>query len=185
MSKRIFDVILAFFGLLLTSGIILLLLLWAKIDTGGSGIFRQKRVGQFGEIFEIFKIRTMNVKNGQISSFGKFVRKYKLDELPQLVNILKGDMSFVGPRPDIPGYYDRLEGEDRNVLLLKPGLCSRATLKFINEEELLAAQKNPLEYNDEIIFPEKIKLNLQYYHNQSFMEDLKILYLSFKKILIG
>lgn len=117
----------------------------------------------------------MNGNNNKISPIGSFLRKYKIDELPQLFNILKGDMSFVGPRPDIEGYYDQLTGEERKILKLKPGLTSEASIIFRNEEELLAKQNNPLKYNDEVLFPEKIRLNLDYYYNRSIFLDLKII----------
>lgn len=107
------------------------------------------------------------------------MRKTKLDEAPQLFNILKGDMSFVGPRPDIAGYYDRLEGEAKLILALKPGLTSEAGIKFRNEEKILSKQEDPLKYNDEILFPEKVKMNLRYYYNLSFKEDLYILFKTF------
>ena len=118
----------------------------------------------------------MHLDTGAISRYGNFLRKSKLDELPQLLNILLGQMSFVGPRPDIPGYYDRLKGEDRKILELKPGLCSWAAIKYFNEDEELKLHTNPLEYNDEIIFPDKVRMNLEYYYNQSFSEDIKILW---------
>ena len=107
--------------------------------------------------------------------FGKFLRKSKLDELPQLLNIIKGDMSVVGPRPDIPGYYDLLEGENRKILELKPGLTSEASIKYRNEEELLQSAINSKQYNDEIIFPDKVKMNLNYYYNYNLLIDLKII----------
>lgn len=117
----------------------------------------------------------MNGNNNKISPIGSFLRKYKIDELPQLLNILKGEMSFVGPRPDIEGYYDKLTGEERKILELKPGLTSEASIIYKNEEELLAKQNNPLKYNDEVLFPEKIRLNLDYYYNRSIFLDLKII----------
>lgn len=183
-SKRIFDFLLAVLGLLVFGWLMLILMLLARIDTGESGIFKQKRIGQFGRPFQILKIRTIHPKNHRISGLGKALRSYKLDELPQLVNIIKGDMSFVGPRPDVPGYYDLLEGESRKILNLKPGLCSRATIKYINEEEILLLKENPLRFNDEVIFPEKIKLNLDYYYKQSVKEDLNILFLTLIKIVL-
>ena len=121
----------------------------------------------------------MNSTFENISSFGKFIRKFKLDELPQLINVLFGQMSFVGPRPDIPGYYDTLKGEDRKILELKPGLTSEASIKYYNEESILMNKINPLEYNDSVIFPDKVKMNLEYYYKQSFSEDLKIIFKTF------
>ena len=106
---------------------------------------------------------------------GAILNKYKLNELPQLWNVLKGEMSFVGPRPDVEGYADKLTGEDRNILLLKPGITGPATLKYRNEEELLAQQDEPLKYNDEVIWPDKVKINLKYFNEQSFLGDLKII----------
>lgn len=116
----------------------------------------------------------MQVCCGTISRYGNFLRNSKFDELPQLLNILGGQMSFVGPRPDVPGYYDRLQGEARKLLELKPGLCSRAAIKYFNEESLLAQQPDALHYNDTVIFPDKVQMNLEYYYNRSFMEDLRI-----------
>lgn len=111
-----------------------------------------------------------------ISRFGNFIRKTKIDELPQLLNVLMGQMSIVDPLPDVPGYYDKLQGTDRKILELKPGLTSPATLKYVNEETLLAQQENPLHYNDTILFPDKVKLNLYYYHTRTFFGDLKIIW---------
>lgn len=125
----------------------------------------------------------MHRRTNNISGFGKFLRRSKLDELPQLFNIFIGDMSFVGPRPDVEGYYDRLRGEDRLILNLKPGLFSRAALKYINEDEVLNFQQDPDKYNDEVLFPDKVRLNLDYYYNQSFLEDCKIIIASIKGIL--
>lgn len=139
-------------------------------------MFIQDRIGQFGKIFKIYKIKTLHPKTNAISTWGSFLRKSKLDELPQLFNILKGDMSFVGSRPDIPGYYDLLQGKDRKILALKPGLTSEASIKYKDEEELLAQQENPLAYNDRIIFPDKVKMNLEYYHQRSFWGDLGIIF---------
>jgi lipopolysaccharide/colanic/teichoic acid biosynthesis glycosyltransferase len=118
---------------------------------------------------EVHRVKT-------ISRFGNFIRKTKIDELPQLFNLLIGNMSVVGPRPDVVGYYDKLQGEERKILELKPGLTSLATLKYANEETLLAQQENPLHYNDIILFPDKVKLNLHYYHTRTFFGDLKIIW---------
>lgn len=161
---------------MLFSPLLLLVYLLSSLNTRSSGLFIQKRVGQFGQIFKIYKIKTLHPKTKAISGWGKFLRKSKLDELPQLFNILIGDMSFVGPRPDIPGYYDLLEGEDRKILELKPGLTSEASIKYKNEEELLAQQKDPLEYNDTVLFPDKVKMNLDYFYQRSFLGDLGIIF---------
>lgn len=147
----------------------------ASVDTRSSGLFVQERVGQHGKVFKIFKLKTFHPLTEKISPIGSFLRKYKIDELPQLLNVLIGDMSLVGPRPDIPGYYDQLQGEDRKILELKPGITSLASIKYANEEQFLAAQPEPLKYNDEVIFPDKIKMNLDYYHQKSLWLDFKII----------
>lgn len=148
--------------------------------TRSSGIFLQERVGQYGRMFTIIKFRTMVPDpkgNGQIiPPVSAFLRNAKLDELPQVVNVLKGDMSLVGPRPDIRGYYDSLEGEARKILNLKPGLTSPASIKYYNEEQLLAGQKDPLHYNDTVLFPDKVRMNLEYYYTRSFFGDIKIIW---------
>lgn len=156
----------------------------ATCSTKKFGLFSQNRVGENGKLFKIFKIRTMKVhipkedfitlkNDDRITSFGKFLRLFKLDELPQMVNVLIGDMSLVGPRPDVPGYADKLIGDDRIILTVKPGITSPATLKFKNEENLLSKQKNPKKYNDEVIWPEKIKINKQYILEWSLINDIK------------
>jgi lipopolysaccharide/colanic/teichoic acid biosynthesis glycosyltransferase len=159
--------------------IVLLAWIIAIIDTKTNGVFTQDRIGQYGKKFKIYKFRTFqvdqNAEDSTVSKSGQFLRNYKLDELPQLINVLKGEMSIVGPRPDIPGYYDLLEGENRKILELKPGLTSLASLKYYNEDVLLRKQDNPLTYNDEVLFPDKIKMNLEYYQNQNFNKDMKII----------
>lgn len=186
MAKIIFDRVVSFFGLLFALPILLLVAIVIRIKMpDGPVLFRQKRVGQYGKLFTMVKFRTMSVgHNGtsvsvageaRITPLGAFLRKYKLDELPELWNVLKGDMSFVGPRPDVPGYADKLEGEDRGILLLKPGITGPATLKYRNEEELLAQQPNPQKYNDEVIFPDKVRINLEYLRNHSLAGDIAII----------
>ncbi|WP_366795045.1 sugar transferase [uncultured Chryseobacterium sp.] len=159
--------------------VLMILFFVASLDTGFPGIFMQERIGQYGKVFIIYKFRTYHAVTHTKSPIGNWMRKYKLDELPQLFNILKGEMSLVGPRPDIPGYYDILTGEDRLILRLKPGLTSEAGIKFRNEEKLLSIQKNPLRYNDEVLFPEKVKLNLEYFYQLSFKKDTQILLQTF------
>lgn len=153
----------------------------------GNFIFLQERIGQYGKKFYIYKIRTMKAgsdnnnmfvttaNDNRILPFGKWLRKTKLDEIVELVNVLKGEMSFVGPRPDVEGYADKLEGEDRKVLELRPGITGPASLKYINEEEILAKVDNPQQYNDEIIFPDKVRINLDYYYNRTFWGDIRII----------
>lgn len=181
-KKNIFDRTLALVLMLFFLPFFFVIYLIVSIDTQSSGIFVQKRVGQYGNLFDIYKFKTLHPVTRSISKLGKFLRKSKIDELPQLFNILKGEMSFVGPRPDIEGYYDKLIGEDRRVLQLKPGLTSEASLKYRNEEYLLAQQENPLQYNDEVLFPDKVKLNLEYLEKLSFKEDLKVVFKTIKAV---
>ena len=177
--KRIFDVLFSLLGLLFLGWLILVFWILATFDTKSNGLFIQERIGQFGNFFKIYKLKTMHPKTRTISKLGTFFRKSKIDELPQLWNVFLGDMSFVGPRPDIAGYYDILEGENRSILELKPGITSLASIKYANEEAVLAQQINPLDYNDSIIFPDKVKMNLDYYKNHSFIGDLKIIFKTF------
>jgi hypothetical protein len=180
MSKRLFDLFFATLGLLLTSLLLVGLYCIAVYDTQQTGIFIQKRIGQYGVPFTIYKFRTFGRSTIKpISKIGAFLRNSKLDELPQLWNILIGDMSFVGPRPDIAGYYDVLQGENRKILELKPGLTSLASIKYAREEELLEKQENPLNYNDTVLFPDKVKMNLEYYYSNSIFGDLKIIWKTF------
>lgn len=174
--KRIFDLFFSVIGLFFFGLLLVLTFLLASIDTRSFGIFSQSRIGQKGKSFIIFKIKTMTDGSKSVSKFGCFLRKSKLDELPQLVNILCGSMSFVGPRPDVKGYYNSLLGEERHILQLKPGLTSEASLKYFDEEVLLKQKDNPKEYNDTVIFPDKVKLNLYYFYNQTILGDLKIIY---------
>jgi lipopolysaccharide/colanic/teichoic acid biosynthesis glycosyltransferase len=174
--KRLFDIFFSFLGLLFLGWLLLIGFIIASIVTKSFGIFSQQRVGQEGKLFQIYKFKSIDDRTHKIPKIGRFLRKSKLDELPQLWNILIGDMSFVGPRPDISGYYDKLEGENRKVLLLKPGLTSEASLKYSDEENILNNQKNPQKYNDEIIFPDKVGMNLNYFYNRKFWLDIKIIF---------
>ena len=176
MLKRVFDVVCAVFALLFLGIFIFIFWIIASIDTKSNGFFVQERIGQFGQKFYIYKLKSVQNHTNIISKFGRFIRKNKIDELPQLINILIGNMSFVGPRPDVAGYYDKLQGSNRQLLNLKPGLTSLASIKYSNEEEILAQQPNPQQYNDEIIFVDKVKMNLEYLANQSFILDLKIIF---------
>ena len=179
LYKNIFDYSVAILSLPLVLPVILVCWIIASIDTKSNGFFYQNRIGKNGLPFRVIKIKTMYnpTKSEQRSAITANVqsifRKYKLDELPQILNILSGNMSFVGPRPDVPGYADCLQGEDRIVLKLKPGITGPASIKYKNEEKILAAQINPQEYNDTIIWPDKVKINKTYYNNYTFSKDIK------------
>lgn len=186
LLKSIFDQLLALIDLLILWPLMLVIALMIKIKMpGGPVMFSQKRIGQHGKLFTMYKFRSMalfhtgspiSVKGeSRITTLGAFLRRYKLDELPELWNVLIGDMSFVGPRPDVPGYADKLEGEDRLVLSVKPGITGPASLKYSNEEELLAAQADPVAYNDNIIFPDKTRINLNYVKYRNFWLDIRII----------
>jgi len=184
--KRIFDIFASLFGLIVLSPVLLIIALLIKIRMPGPAFFRQERTGRLGKPFTILKFRSMTMDHAggtisvkgekRITPLGGCLRKYKLDELPELWNILKGDMSFVGPRPDMPEYTNRLKGEELKILELRPGLTGPATLVFANEEELLASVEDPQKHNDEVLWPEKVRLNLEYYHNRSFFGDISIIF---------
>jgi len=184
--KRIFDLGASMFGLIIFSPVFLIIFLLIKLKMpGGPVLFTQMRIGQHGTLFKIYKFRTMLINHdgntvsvkgeSRITHLGAFLRKYKLDELPELWNVLIGDMSFVGPRPDVPGYADRLVGKEKAILSLRPGITGPATLKFAKEEELLALQNDPVKYNNEVLYPQKVLINLSYAEHQSFILDLKII----------
>ena len=176
MTKRVFDIAFSLTAIVLLLPVLLICLILASADTNSTGLFLQERIGRLGKPFTIFKLRTMHSRTVKISGIGTFFRRFKLDELPQLFNVLLGNMSVVGPRPDISGYYDHLKGEARKILELKPGLTSGAAIKYANEETILLQQENPLLYNDTVLFPDKVKLNLDYYYHHSFFGDLKIVW---------
>jgi lipopolysaccharide/colanic/teichoic acid biosynthesis glycosyltransferase len=186
-SKRLFDFTVSLIGLIVLWPVFLVIAFLIKIKMpGGPVIFKQQRVGQQGKLFTMYKFRSMLVDHAgssisvkgesRITPLGEKLRRYKLDELPELWNVLIGDMSFVGPRPDVPGYADTLQGDDRKMLLLKPGITGPASLKYRNEEELLAQQEDPVKYNDQVVFPDKVKINLDYLENRTFWGDIKIIF---------
>lgn len=190
MSKILFDRLTALIGLLALAPVFLAIAVLIRIKMpDGSVLFKQQRVGQYGKLFTLIKFRTMSMGHGgssvsvagekRITPLGSILRKYKLDELPELWNVLTGDMSLVGPRPDVPGYADRLQGRDRDILQLKPGITGEATLKYRNEEELLAGQPDPQRYNDEVIYPDKVRINLDYLEHRTFMRDIRIIIRTF------
>ncbi len=176
-------------GLLLLWPISLIVAILIKVKMPGPVLFVQERVGKDGKLFKVHKFRSMRMRRedeaftgvaaaetDRITPLGEKLRKYKLDELPELWDVFIGKMSFVGPRPDVPGYADKLEGEDREILKLRPGITGPASLKYRNEEELLAQVDDPQRYNDEVIYPDKVRLNLYYLHHRSFWMDLKIIF---------
>ena len=175
----------AMVGLLSLWWLMLLVAICIKVKMPGPVLFRQQRVGRDGRLFTMVKFRTMLVNHGgnsvsvagesRITPLGSMLRRWKLDELPELWNVLLGDMSFVGPRPDVPGYADTLTGEDREILQLRPGITGPASMKYRNEEEILSAVENPQKYNDEVIFPDKVRINRLYLHDHSFFLDLKMI----------
>ncbi|MGP1592383.1 MAG: sugar transferase [Prevotella multiformis] len=192
--KWLFDKLVSVIGLVVLSPVLLVVAILIKKEMPGPVLFRQKRVGQHGRLFTVYKFRSMTVKaeasvaskdsevtsiasteQSRITPLGENLRRYKLDELPELWNVLKGDMSFVGPRPDVPGYADQLQGEERDILKLKPGITGPASLKYRNEEELLSSIDNPTQYNDEVIFPDKVRLNLYYLKHYSFIKDIQMI----------
>lgn len=181
--KRKFDIVFSFFGLVLLSPLILTGYVIASLSTKQSGFYKQQRVGSGGKIFNVIKLRTMRNIPGidttataktdpRITKGGAFLRACKLDELPQFLNVLSGDMSFVGPRPDVPGFADKLTGDDRVILSVRPGITGPATLKYKDEEEILAKQENPDKYNRDVIWPDKVKINREYVENYSFFKDI-------------
>ena len=183
-GKRVFDFVVALLGLIFLAVPMAVIAICLWITSGSPILFTQQRVGKDGEIFSVKKFRTMSVRpvkdssitvagDSRVTSIGRYLRRWKLDELPQLWNVLAGEMSFVGPRPDVPGYADKLQGDDRKLLLLRPGITGPATLAYRNEEEILAKVSDPVQYNNEIIYPDKVRINLEYIENCSLVQDLK------------
>jgi len=184
--KWLFDRVAAFVGLAVLWPVLLIVAILIKVKMpGGPAFFTQKRVGLHGRLFTMHKFRSMAVSHDnssvsvagetRITSFGATLRRYKLDELPELWDVLIGNMSFVGPRPDVPGYADMLTGDDRRMLELRPGITGPASLKYRDEEELLAKVDNPIEYNDKVIFPDKVRINLYYLDHYSFWKDIQMI----------
>jgi lipopolysaccharide/colanic/teichoic acid biosynthesis glycosyltransferase len=187
LQKKAFDIFFAILGLLLAWWLILIVWVAASIDTRSNGFFIQQRVGRNGKIFRVIKIKTMRpiddfdttvTRRGdpRITVLGALLRRLKIDELPQLWNVLLGDMSFVGPRPDVPGYADTLQGHERAMLSIRPGITGPATLKYRNEEELLANKSDPEAYNRDVIWPDKVRINLDYIRDWSLIRDLKYIF---------
>jgi lipopolysaccharide/colanic/teichoic acid biosynthesis glycosyltransferase len=185
--KRTFDIVVALVGLGIVGWTIIPAALWARRESGGSGIFRQPRIGRNGRVFHIYKIRTMREGSEQsttvtmtndprITRFGALLRHWKLDELPQLINVLRGDMSLVGPRPDVPAYLEQIRRDAPLALSVHPGITGPASIRYRCEEQLLAVVHDPQSFNDRVLFPDKLRINEAYVRNYSFLADLKYLW---------
>lgn len=182
ISKRAFDIVFSLIGLLILSPVLALTGICVRLSSRGPALFRQERTGRYGKPFTIYKFRTMVLNHGgssvsvrgesRITRLGSVLRKLKIDELPELWNILIGDMSFVGPRPDMPEYASRLQGEQRKILSVRPGITSPASLKYAREEEILSTVSDPLKHFDEVIWPDKMEMNLRYVRSRTFIGDL-------------
>ena len=184
LVKRVFDIFLSIIGIILTTPIIVVAIVIASIDTQSFGLFLQRRIGRYGKPFIVYKIKTMRAIEGidstvttkndlRITKSGKFLRDTKIDELPQLFNVLLGSMSFVGARPDVAGFADMLQGEDRVILSIPPAITGPASLKYRDEEEILANQEEPQRYNREVIWRDKVAINRDYINNWSFKKDIE------------
>ena len=190
LVKRFFDLFSALLGLVLLWPLILLCIIVSGIELRESGLFRQRRVGQYGNLFWIYKIKTMKStgrddqavtisSNTRIRKFGRLLRALKIDELPQLWNVVLGDMSLVGPRPDVPGYADNLTTNSSSILLLKPGVTGPASIKYRKEEEILNTYSDPKYVNDHYFYPDKVRINLEYQSNWTLLADIKYLLITF------
>ena len=193
MIKRIFDIASSLFVLVLASPFFIIISILIKLDSNGAIFFTQTRVGKNNKDFLLLKFRTMRVaqenlslitvgNDNRITNIGNFLRKYKLDELPQLINILKGEMSVVGPRPEVRKYVDMYSSSQLEVLSVKPGLTDPSSIKFSNESELLGTAANPEKYYIETLMPLKIEISLNYVRTQTFIGDLRIIFQTFSKI---
>lgn len=195
MLKRAFDFIFAFLGLIILSPVLLAVAVWIKLDSKGGIFFRQQRVGLQGELFAIHKFRTMREdteqqsrltvgKDSRITSSGQFLRKSKIDELPQLIDVVLGKMSLVGPRPEVPEFMDLYPQEQRDkILSVRPGMTDKASIEMVDENEILGQYDDPRQAYIDVIMPMKSKFYLDYVDNQSVMGDIKIIFLTIQKII--
>ncbi len=193
--KRLFDFIFSFLGLLTISPILFIISILIVIDSKGGIFYRQERVGQGNRDFRIFKFRTMHTnadklglitiggRDPRVTKVGYYLRKYKLDELPQLINVLVGDMSFVGPRPEVRKYVDLYTEVQKKVLEVRPGITDLASIKFRDENEVLEQNENPEQYYIDVIMPQKLDINLKYLKHRSFLKDIAVIFKTFIAIL--
>lgn len=188
--KRLFDIVFSFLGLIFLSWLFIIIALAVGLTSKGGVFYKQKRVGRYNKDFVLYKFRSMKVdsdkkslitignRDSRITSVGYFIRKYKLDELPQLLNVFKGDMSFVGPRPEVRYYVDMYTDDQKKVLDFRPGITDPASIAYRNENELLSTKDNPKEYYIQVVMPDKIRINLQYQAKRTFFSDIKIIFLT-------
>ena len=193
--KRLFDIVASTLGLLILSPVFIIVAIWIKLDSPGPVFYRQTRVGRYNKDFRIFKFRSMRVgsdkgslvtiggRDPRVTRSGYFIRKFKIDELPQLINVFKGDMSLVGPRPEVRHYVNYWTPEQMRVLDVRPGITDPASIRFRNENELLEKADDPERYYIDVIMQEKIKLYLDYVEKSSFWYDVKLIFLTFKVII--
>ncbi len=193
--KRLFDIFASGCGLLVLTPLFLLLAIWIKVDSKGPIFYKQKRVGRNNKDFFLLKFRSMRVgsdkkglitvgeRDPRITRSGYFIRKYKLDELPQLINVFCGDMSLVGPRPEVRKYVDLYTSEQMKVLSVRPGITDLASIRYRNENELLAMAENPDQYYVDVIMQDKLRINLEYVANHSFWYDIKLIFNTFWVII--
>ena len=186
--KRLFDITASFFGVIILSPLLIFIGLWVGLSSKGGVFYKQIRVGKNNKDFKLYKFRSMRVnsdkqglltvgsKDSRITKAGYFIRKYKIDELPQLFNVLKGDMSFVGPRPEVRRYVDLYSKEQMKVLSVRPGITDPASIKYRNENDILSSQSNPEEYYIQHIMPDKLRINIEYINTQNFIKDIKIIF---------
>jgi len=194
MIKRLFDIISSLLGIIILSPVFIIIAIWVALDSQGGILYRQLRVGKNGKEFTLLKFRTMlsdsdkkglltiGMRDSRITRSGYYLRKYKLDELPQLFNVLIGNMSIVGPRPEVPKYVALYNNEQWKVLNVKPGITDYASIEYVNENEVLAKAANPEEMYIDEVMPAKLKLNLKYIQEMGLVTDLKIIFRTFGRI---
>lgn len=193
--KRLFDILASFLGLIIISPLFMVLAIWIKLDSKGPVFYKQERVGRGNKDFKLYKFRSMRVgadkdglltiggRDSRLTRSGYYIRKYKLDEFPQLINVLIGDMSLVGPRPEVRKYVDMYTLEQMHVLDVRPGITDAASIKYRNENELLEKAENPDEYYIKVIMQDKLRINLEYVKDHSFLNDIKLIFSTFMAIV--
>lgn len=193
--KRLFDILASFIGLIIISPVFLILGIWIKLDSKGPVFYKQVRVGRGNKDFFLYKFRSMRVgadkaglitvggRDSRVTRSGYYIRKYKLDEFPQLINVLKGDMSLVGPRPEVRKYVEMYTPEQMHVLDVRPGITDLASIRYRNENELLEKAEDPDKYYVEVIMQDKLRINLEYVKEHSFLYDIKLIFGTFWAII--